>query len=166
MPKRTRDYRSWQLKSLSNPESAAAYLNAALKDSPKLFLRALRNVAEAKGMTAVADESEGAITREALYRTLSEEGNPRMNTLISVLKVAGLRIAVISDSSEEKANRQELAGIDLLQPEQTRQLWGFANLRLSTGPMPMGIEGILGHSGEALEHRQAKPIGMMEYAQP
>ena len=51
MPKRTRDYHSWLLKQLEDPEWAVNYLEAASKDSFEMFLKAFRNVAEAHRMT-------------------------------------------------------------------------------------------------------------------
>lgn len=92
MPKRTRDNRAWLLDELKNPIVARNYLNAALADSEEMFLIALRNVAEAHGIAKVAVESGRA--REGLYRTLSKAGNPRLDTLSSVLNVLGLRMAV------------------------------------------------------------------------
>ena len=92
MPKRTSDHHSWLLKQLTNPIVASNYLNAAISDSPDMFLVALRNVAEAHKMAKVADEA--GVAREALYRTLSEEGNPRFDTLGAILKAVGLRISV------------------------------------------------------------------------
>jgi probable addiction module antidote protein len=96
MPKRTRDYRSWQLEKLENPRVAVSYLNAALRDSPKMFLKALRNVAQAHRVTRVAKEA--GITRESVYRSFSEEGNPTLDTLNSVLTVFGLKLAIVEDS--------------------------------------------------------------------
>ena len=92
MPKRTKDYHSWLLKRLSDPIEAARYLKIAKEDSQEAFLNALRNVAESHGMAKVA---EGAgVTREGLYPTLSQEGNPRLSTLDSVLDVLGLELTV------------------------------------------------------------------------
>lgn len=90
MPKRTSDYHSFLIKRLGKPEIAESYLNAAINDSPEMFLEALRNVAEAKRMSNVARKA--GVTRESLYRTLSEKGNPRFDTLTSVLSVLGLRL--------------------------------------------------------------------------
>ena len=54
---------------------------------------ALRTVAEAMGgMTALAART--GQSRETLYRTLSEKGNPRLDTLTAVLSAFGLRLAV------------------------------------------------------------------------
>lgn len=54
---------------------------------------ALRTVAEALGgMTALARRT--GLSRESLYRTLSKDGNPRLDTLAAVLDTFGLRLTV------------------------------------------------------------------------
>jgi probable addiction module antidote protein len=88
MPKRTRDYHEFLLEQLADPVFAADYLNEARQDSQKMFLKALRNVAESRRMAVVA--AEAGVNRESLYRTLSEEGNPRLETFDSVLNALGL----------------------------------------------------------------------------
>jgi probable addiction module antidote protein len=97
MPKRTRDYHPWLVGKLANPQTAADYLNEAMNDSPEMFLKALRNIAQARQMATVAREA--GVQRESLYRTLSKRGNPRLDTLNAVLRVLGLRIAIQAESS-------------------------------------------------------------------
>jgi probable addiction module antidote protein len=77
-----------------DPEFAAGYLKAALEDSdePRVWLIALRHVAQAYGIAKVAKAA--GIERESLYRALSEKGNPRLSTLMAVTKVMGLRLTV------------------------------------------------------------------------
>ncbi len=77
-----------------DPEFAAGYLKAALKDSdePRVLLIALRRLAQAYGIAKVAKAA--GIQRESLYRALSEKGNPRLSTLMAVTKVMGLRLTV------------------------------------------------------------------------
>jgi probable addiction module antidote protein len=54
---------------------------------------ALRTVADAVGgMAALADKT--GLSRETLYRTLSDRGNPRLDTLAAILAVFGLRLTV------------------------------------------------------------------------
>ena len=78
---------------LDSPEAISAYLEAALEDGdPALFTHALGQVARAKGMSQIA--SDAGVSREALYRALSLEGDPRLSTLAGVLKAMGLRIAI------------------------------------------------------------------------
>jgi probable addiction module antidote protein len=92
MPK-TSSYRDSLLEALTDPAEAAAYLNAGLEDSVESFLKAAKNVAQAHQMTRVAKEA--GVQRETLYRTLSDQGNPTLSTLTSVLKVFGLQLSVI-----------------------------------------------------------------------
>jgi len=77
----------------SDPALAAAYLSEAAEDGdPRVYLAALRTVAEAKGMAKLAKAA--GVPRESLYRALSSSGNPRFSTLHAVLKAAGLKMAV------------------------------------------------------------------------
>jgi probable addiction module antidote protein len=92
MPKRTRSYREGLLASLADTQEAAHYLEAALEESSELFLVALRDVAEARQMAKVAKDA--GVAREALYRMLSESGNPTLSSLSSILKSLGLRLSV------------------------------------------------------------------------
>ena len=97
MSKKTSSYRDSLLEALADPVEASAYLNAAMEDSQEAFLKALKNVAQAHTMTKVA---KGAgVQRETLYRTLSEQGNPTLETLSAVLGVLGMRLSVTSRST-------------------------------------------------------------------
>ena len=91
MPKRVREHHEWLLKQLLDPATAADYLNEARKESRASFLKALRNVAESRRMTVVAQDA--GRNRESLYRALSEEGNPRLDTYDAVLDALGLDYA-------------------------------------------------------------------------
>ncbi|MBI4124938.1 MAG: putative addiction module antidote protein [Deltaproteobacteria bacterium] len=77
-----------------NPKEAIDYLNAALEDNdPKVFLIALRDVAEAYGgVGAVAKKAR--LNRVSLYRMLSENGNPEISSIDRLLKTLGLQLAV------------------------------------------------------------------------
>jgi probable addiction module antidote protein len=89
----TKSYRDSLLESLQDQAEAAAYLDAALEDEDsRVFLLALRDVAEARGISHVAAEAD--LNRESLYRMLSEEGNPRLSSLDALLRALGLRLAV------------------------------------------------------------------------
>ncbi|MGO9561348.1 MAG: addiction module antidote protein [Candidatus Korobacteraceae bacterium] len=78
-----------------NPDFAAEYLRAALEDAeePRVLLVALRRVAEARGGVAKVAKAAG-IERESLYRALSAHGNPRLSTLVAVIKAMGLKLTV------------------------------------------------------------------------
>ncbi len=93
MNKSTVSYRDELIKDLSDPAEAAAYLNAALEDgSQEIFLMALRDIAEAKGMTKLSKKTK--LNRESLYRMLSDKGNPQLSSLTTLLDSVGLRLAV------------------------------------------------------------------------
>jgi|SRR5690606_31534418 len=51
---------------------------------------ALGIVARARGMTQVARDA--GVTREALYRALSQDGDPKLSTLLGVLKALGISL--------------------------------------------------------------------------
>lgn len=79
--------------SLTNPDEAAAYLNAALEENDQeIFLLALRDVAEVRGFAQVAQGAE--LNRENLYRMLSPTGNPQLSSLNALLRSIGLRLAI------------------------------------------------------------------------
>lgn len=96
MRKRVRDYEEDLIEKLKDAEFAAEYLNVSLEDSDEgadeRFLIALRQVAKAHGMTAVAERS--GMARQAMYRALSESGNPELSSLRALLDAMGLRLAV------------------------------------------------------------------------
>lgn len=102
MPKRTKKYEESLMESLQNPEEAAAYLNAHLdkEDSEEMFLLALRDVAKAHGFSEVAEQAD--LGRESLYKALSKDGNPKLSTLKSLLKVVGLKLAIEAEGQGEK----------------------------------------------------------------
>ncbi len=77
-----------------HPDFAAEYLKTALEDEddPRVLLIALRHLAQAQGIAKVARAAR--IERESLYRALSAHGNPRLSTLVAVVKAIGLRLTV------------------------------------------------------------------------
>lgn len=88
-----RNYKEDLLKRLVDPTYAAGYLDAALEDEdPQVFLLALRDVAEARGLSDLAAEAEPA--REAAFLMLSEQGNPQLSSLHAILQTLGLRLTV------------------------------------------------------------------------
>ena len=92
---RSKNYQDSLLESLSDANEAAAYLNAALEDGDnQVFLLALRNVADARlGSMSKLAEATG-LNRESLYRMLSENGNPELNSLSRLLQALGLKLTV------------------------------------------------------------------------
>ena len=81
----------------ANPADAelrAEYLREVFEHfkTPEELLLGLRRIAEAQGMSRVA--AAAGLSRESLYRSLSTAGNPRLSTLVAVLRVAGLKLSV------------------------------------------------------------------------
>jgi probable addiction module antidote protein len=71
----------------------AAYLDAWLEDAPEDvagIARALGDIARAAGMAQVAQDA--GLSRESLYRALSDRGNPSLATVLKVTKALGLRL--------------------------------------------------------------------------
>lgn len=78
---------------ITTPEAQAELLSDALASGSAAYVaHALGIIARAKGMTQVAREA--GITREALYRSLSEEGDPRLTTLLGVMRALGVTLSV------------------------------------------------------------------------
>jgi probable addiction module antidote protein len=93
MNKVTEKYENNLKEDLRDPAEAAEYLNAALEDgSLEVFLMALKDVANAKGISEIARETK--LNRENLYRILSTQGNPKLKSLNSVLHSVGLKLSI------------------------------------------------------------------------
>ena len=78
---------------LRTPEEIAAYLDAWLMEAPDDIggiARALGDIARAKGMAQVAKEA--GLSRESLYKALSENGNPSFATILKVTKALGVQL--------------------------------------------------------------------------
>ena len=87
VPFKTSDY-------LKTRKDIVAYLNAALEDGePAVLLEALRNVAQAKGGIGALAKAAG-VSRESLYRTLSRRGNPKIDTVMALLRAMGLKLSI------------------------------------------------------------------------
>lgn len=79
---------------LKTDDERAAYLEALLEDGDsRVITTGLRDLAESVGGMAVIAERTG-LSRETLYRTLSANGNPRLDTLSALLHAMGLRLSV------------------------------------------------------------------------
>jgi probable addiction module antidote protein len=96
---RLRNYRNDLIKRLRDPEYAAEYLTAVLAEKDReAFLVALKDVVDASGgMGELAGRVK--INRPSLYRILSSEGNPTLDTLQQILKSLGLRVSVMLDEA-------------------------------------------------------------------
>jgi probable addiction module antidote protein len=99
MSNKTNNYQQHLMKTLKDPQIAVEYLNTALEEEvedPTLFLRALKNVAEAWGFTHLSELT--GLDRAGIYKMLSETGNPRLSSLHSLLDAMGLKLAIVQKS--------------------------------------------------------------------
>lgn len=78
----------------ASPQGQEAQLeilaDAFERGDPIHLARTLGIVARARGMTRIAREA--GVTREALYKALSENGDPKLSTLLGVMKALGVQL--------------------------------------------------------------------------
>lgn len=78
---------------LDDEEVIAQYLAAALQNpDPDVFLAAVRDVAKARGISALA--SSAGVGRESLYKTLRPGAQPRFETVRRLLDALGVKLDV------------------------------------------------------------------------
>ncbi|MFC3457235.1 addiction module antidote protein [Massilia haematophila] len=96
---------------LDSPEVLAAYLSEFFEEGdPAMIAEALGDASRAKGMAGVA--SRAGLARESLYKALRPGSQPRLETILRVLKALGMRLVVQpssdvgsdSDSDDQKYN--------------------------------------------------------------
>lgn len=78
---------------LKSEEDIQAYLDAVLEeggDDPAYIVHALGIIARAKNMSQLARDT--GLSREGLYKALSEDGNPTFATVSKIAKALGLQI--------------------------------------------------------------------------
>ena len=82
---------------LRTSEEMAAYLDAWFEEAPDDaagIARALGDIARARGMTQVARDA--GLSRESLYKALSEDGNPSFATILKVARALGVRLHALT----------------------------------------------------------------------
>lgn len=74
---------------LSSNEAMATFMAEAFETNDTSYIaHALGVVARAKGMAQIAGQT--GLSREQLYRSFSENGNPTLKTTLAVMKALGL----------------------------------------------------------------------------
>jgi probable addiction module antidote protein len=77
---------------LKSSEDRAAYLAAAFEEGDSEFIiQALNDIARAVGMAEVAKAA--GVTREGLYKSLGENGDPKLSTLLGVMRALGVKLS-------------------------------------------------------------------------
>ena len=85
---------------LQSDEDCAAYLQACLEQAPddaSVFAKALGDIARARGMMQLAKDT--GLTREGLYKSLGEQGNPSLSTVMKVMHALGLQMHIAPQTS-------------------------------------------------------------------
>ncbi|PZM08484.1 addiction module antidote protein [Rhizobium tubonense] len=76
---------------LKSDAAVATFMAEAFETEDVSYIaHALGVVARAKGMTQIANET--GLSREQLYRSFSESGNPTLKTTIAVMKALGVEL--------------------------------------------------------------------------
>ena len=76
---------------LDSPEAIETFVADAFETGNAEYIaKALGLVARAKGMTNIAKET--GLSREQLYRSFSENGNPTLKSTLAVMQALGLNL--------------------------------------------------------------------------
>ena len=93
---------------LDDPLSQAELLSDAFARGDASYItHALGVVARARGMTEIAREA--GVTREALYKALTEEGDPRLSTLLGVTRALGVTLSAAPATAPKRGSRSRAA---------------------------------------------------------
>jgi probable addiction module antidote protein len=86
---------------LTSEEDQDEYLQVTCEDgTPAEIAHALGVVARARGITDLARKT--GLTRQALYKALSGEGNPEMATIAKVAGALGYRLSLVKSTAERQ----------------------------------------------------------------
>ena len=84
---------------LNSPEAIAEFINDALETGDAAYIaKAFGVVGRVKGMSELAEKT--GLSREQLYRSFSEKGNPTLKTLLAVTHVLGVDITARAHISD------------------------------------------------------------------
>ena len=78
---------------LTSDEAQAEYLSLAFETGDDAIIRkSLSTVARARGMAEVAKDAD--LSRQGLYKSLSTQGDPKLSTLLGILKALGMQVVI------------------------------------------------------------------------
>ncbi|MDR3171549.1 MAG: putative addiction module antidote protein [Treponema sp.] len=78
---------------IDTKEDVIAHLEVALEDGDtKYLLKIMDAIARSEGMSQIAREL--GVTREGLYKSLSQDGNPSFETVIKLLDILGFHLKI------------------------------------------------------------------------
>ena len=92
----TEAFTRWEVtEHLRSVEDARLYLEACAEEDPgdgSLIRAALNDIARAGNMSGLARET--GMSREGLYKALSEDGNPSFATVMRIARALGMRLRI------------------------------------------------------------------------
>ncbi len=92
----TEAFTRWEVtEHLRSVEDARLYLEACAEEDPgdgSLIRAALNDIARAGNMSGLAREA--GMSREGLYKALSEDGNPSFATVMRIARALGMRLRI------------------------------------------------------------------------
>ena len=92
----TEAFTKWDVtEHLRTREDARLYLEACAEEDPgdgSLIRAALNDIARAGNMSQLARDA--GMSREGLYKALSEDGNPSFSTVMRVTRALGLQVRI------------------------------------------------------------------------
>lgn len=92
---------------LDSEEMIAAYLSSVIEDNDwDLLIQAIGHVAKARGMSKIAEES--GLGRESLYKSFSQNSQPRFETVMKVLGAMHIKIHLSAETQQTKRRSKKL----------------------------------------------------------
>jgi probable addiction module antidote protein len=93
---------------LRSPEAQAELFKDALESGDAGYIaNALGTIARARGMSEVAREA--GVTREALYKALSDKGDPKLTTVMKVVHALDLKMTAVPSRRSRKGAKVKAA---------------------------------------------------------
>ena len=105
---------------LDNDEAIAAYLNEVIaEDDSDLFLSALSDIARARSMSRVAEDS--GLGRESIYKALRPGAKPGFATISKIMGALGVRVVAKPIKAKVKSRAASKAIKVATKPGQAKQ---------------------------------------------
>lgn len=95
---------------LRTEEERAAYLATCMEEAPEdaaFIAHALGVVARSRNMSQLARDT--GLTREGLYKALSDSGNPSFDTVLKVVHALGYRLTLTPEKPAARAKARKRA---------------------------------------------------------
>jgi len=93
---------------LDSEEMIAAYLTSIIEENDwNLLIQAIGHVAKARGMSRIAEDS--GLGRESLYKSFSQNAQPRFETVMKVLGALNIKIQLAPEPTTKVKHNKLLA---------------------------------------------------------